>query len=504
VKAPNFAEGVPIDDLPDGGILSGRVGEEEAILIRQGEAFFCVGAKCSHYGGPLARGLVAAGQVRCPLHHACFDLRTGASLRAPAFDPIRCWRVERQGDRLFVREAIAQQPARGAAGVRAGSRDPSSVVIIGGGAAGLSAAVTLRGEGYDGPLTMISADQDPPYDRPNLSKDYLAGTASDDWMSLRSADDYRQSKIDLVLRTRVASIDVAQRRVILEEGGAHPFDRLLLATGAEPVRLAIPGATDAQLHYLRSYADSRALVEAARGAKQVVIVGGSFIGLEVAAALRQRGLAVHVVAREKQPLERALGAEIGQFIRGLHEAQGVVFHLEDTVVRVAGRRALLASGTALDADFLVLGVGVRPSVSLAERAGLRLDRGVLVDEYLETSAPGIFAAGDIARWPDRRSGEAIRVEHWVVAERQGQAAARNMLGRRERFDAVPYFWTEQFGVSVRYAGHAEQWQSIEVSGSIDGKDCALQYQRNGRALALATIGRDLENLRFEAAMEAGK
>jgi NADPH-dependent 2,4-dienoyl-CoA reductase/sulfur reductase-like enzyme len=254
--------------------------------------------------------------------------------------------------------------------------------------------------------------------------------------------------------------------------------------------------------YLRSFTDSRRLAGRAASAKQVLVVGASFIGLEVAASLRERGLEVHVVAPEKAPLERVLGAEIGQFFRRLHEVHGVLFHLGETLTRLDGRRATLSSGAALDADFVVLGVGVRPSVALAEQAGLKIDRGVVVDEYLETSAPGIFAAGDIARFPDARTGERIRIEHWVVAERQGQTAAKNILGRHERFTAAPFFWTRQFGVSVKYTGHAEHWDTAEVNGSLEANDCAVKYKLNGRTLALATISRDLDSLRAEAAMES--
>jgi len=497
--APDFASGVAVDEVPDGGMIQGKVGGEQVLLARRGAEFFAVGAKCTHYGGPLAKGLMVADEVRCPLHHACFSLRTGAVLRPPALDPIPCWRVERIGARVFVREKL---PAPGgAAAVSASGSHPASVVIVGGGGAGLTAADTLRREGYDGPLTILSADDSPPCDRPNLSKDYLAGAAPDEWMPLRPPDYYSDRRIELALNTRVTSLDVRQKRVETENGRSYEFDRLLLATGAEPVRLPVPGA-HSQVFYLRTYADGRALAARAASAKQVVVVGGSFIGLEVAASLRKRGVAVHVVARERLPLERVMGPEVGGFIRDLHESHGVVFHLQDTVTRLEGRAAVLQSGATIETDFLVQGVGVRPLVILAEEAGLRVDRGVVVNEYLETSVPGIFAAGDIARWPDVRSNELVRIEHWVVAERQGQVAARNILGRRERFDAVPFFWTRQFGVSIKYVGHAPQWDAIELSGSLQAKDCAVTYKRAGRALAVATISRDLESLRAEAAMEA--
>jgi NADPH-dependent 2,4-dienoyl-CoA reductase/sulfur reductase-like enzyme len=340
-------------------------------------------------------------------------------------------------------------------------------------------------------------------DRPNLSKDYLAGTAQEEWIPLRPSDYYRDRRIDLLLQSRVSSLDTKRRRIVLENGKALEFGALLLATGADPVRLPIEGATDSQLHYVRTFADSKAIIAKAASAKRVVVIGASFIGLEVAASLRARGILVDVVAPGSQPLERVMGSEVGLFVRKLHEAHGVTFHLGETVTRVNGRTVTLTSGTTLDTDFLVLGVGVRPSLTVAEQAGLAIDRGIEVNEYLETSVAGIFAAGDAARWPDPHTGERIRVEHWVVAERQGQVAAKNILGRREKFDAVPFFWSQHYDVAINYVGHAEKWDAIDIDGSLDGRDCAVTYKKGGRTLAVVTISRDLQSLRAEAAMEAG-
>jgi len=494
---PDFEKGFPAGDVPDGGMVLGHVGDEAVLVARRGGELFAVGASCTHYHGPLAEGIVVGDTVRCPWHHACFSLRTGEALRAPALDPVSCWRVERNGDTLVVREKLSPAPkAKGA------NSHPASVVIVGGGAAGLAAADMLRREGYGGSLKMISADDSAPYDRPNLSKDFLAGSAPPDWIPLRSPDYYRDQRIDLVLGSRVASLEPQARQVELENGTVHAFDALLIATGADPVRIPVEGATDAQLHYLRSFADSQALVARAAAAKRVVVVGASFIGLEVAASLRKRGVAVDVVAPEAQPLERVLGVVLGKVVRRLHEDQGVVFHLGQTVKHADGRTVTLSGGTKLDADFLVLGVGVRPSLALAERAGLAVERGIVVNEYLETSAPGIFAAGDVARWPDPHTGQKIRVEHWVVAERQGQVAARNMLGRRERFDAVPFFWSQHYDAVINYVGHAETWDAVEVEGDPDALDCAVRYKQAGRVLAVATIGRDVVSLQSEAAMES--
>jgi NADPH-dependent 2,4-dienoyl-CoA reductase/sulfur reductase-like enzyme len=374
-------------------------------------------------------------------------------------------------------------------------------VVIGGGAAGLAAADRLRREGYEGPVTIVSADDAPPVDRPNLSKDYLAGTAQEEWIPLRPADYYRGRKIDLLLHSRVSSLDTRKKQILLENGRTLEFDALLLATGADPVHLSIEGATDSQLCYLRTFEDSKAIVAKATSAKRVVVCGASFIALEVAASLRTRGILVDVVAPGNQPLERIMGAEVGRFIRKLHEAHGVTFHLGETVKRVHARAVTLSSGTVVDADLLVLGVGVRPSVTLAEQAGLAMDRGIAVNEYLETSVAGIFAAGDVARWPDPHIGKRIRVEHWVVAERQGQVAAKNILGRREKFAAVPFFWSQHYDVRINYVGHADNWDAVDIDGSLDARDCAVTYKKGGRVLAFATISRDLQSLEAEAAME---
>jgi apoptosis-inducing factor 3 len=498
---PDLATGIPIDDLPDGHMLAGHVGDDAVLLARRGNEFFAIGATCSHYSGPLAEGLMVDDTVRCPWHHACFSLRTGEALHAPALSPVSCWAVEQRDGKLFVtskKEAPAPE-SRGRAGPAASL--PERIVIIGGGAAGFAAAEKLRREQYQGSIVMLSSDEAPPVDRPNLSKDYLAGSAPQDWVPLRPESFYADNHIELRLKANVTGIDTRAREVALAGGSKVRYDRLLLATGAEPIRLSIPGADPQQLLTLRSLADCRAIIERAKTARRAVVLGASFIGLEVAASLRARDIEVHVVAPEKRPMERVLGPQVGDFVRALHEEHGVIFHLEDTAAAIDGNRMVLKSGGMLDAALVVAGVGVRPRLELAEQAGLKLDRGVTVDAYLETSAPGVFAAGDIARWPDPHSGENIRVEHWVVAERQGQTAALNMLGRREKFIAVPFFWSQHYDVPINYVGHAEKWDEVTIDGDVMARDCLLRYKRNGRALAVASIYRDVESLKAEVAME---
>ena len=497
-SGPDLTQGVPEAELPDGGKLVGHVGDEEILLVRRGADIFAVGAHCTHYHGPLAEGLVADDTVRCPWHHACFDLRTGEALRAPAIDPVACWNAERRDGRVFVRQKREQpKPRRGKPAAKA----PDKMVIVGGGAAGFAAAEMLRRRDYQGDIVMLSADDAPPCDRPNLSKDYLAGNAPEEWVPLRPEKFYAERGIDLRLRQQVLGIDTGGRQVELAGGRKVSYDRLLLATGAEPVRLSIPGADQPHVRTLRSLSDSRAIIEVAKSARRAVVIGASFIGLEVAASLRNREIEVHVVAPEKRPMEKILGPAIGDFVHSLHKEHGVIFHLENTATAIDGKRVQLKGGESLDADLVVVGIGVRPRLELAEKAGLALDRGVTVNEYLETSAQGIFAAGDIARWPDPHTGEKIRVEHWVVAERQGQTAALNMLGERERYAAVPFFWSQHYDIPINYVGHAEKWDEIAIDGDIAAKDCLLRFKRNGRVLAVVSIFRDVANLESEVAME---
>ncbi|OED12745.1 FAD-dependent oxidoreductase [Burkholderia sp. A2] len=496
-SSPDLTQGIALDDLADGAMIEGHVGDAAVLLVRRADELFAVGAQCPHYGGPLAEGLLVGDTIRCPWHHAAFCLRTGEMERAPALDALPCWRVERRDGRAVVVDArpAAAPPALKDTGL------PASVVIVGGGAAAIAAAVTLRQEGYPHAITLLSADADPPYDRPNLSKDYLAGTAQADWLPLRAPSFYTDQRIDVRCNTRVARIDPARREVELADGSRIEYGALLLATGAEPNRLNVPGADLPHVCTLRSRADCDALIAKLKTARRCVVVGASFIGLEAAAALRTRGLDVHVVAPDPHPMGRVLGDALGDTIKALHEAHGVVFHLGATPARIGPDSVTLSNGDVLPADVVLVGIGVHPNVELAQDAGLAVERGVTVDRFLQTSAPGIYAAGDIARWPDPLTGERIRVEHWVVAERQGIVAARNLLGQQRPFDAVPFFWSQHYDLTLRYVGHAEQWDRVEIDGDLGEHDCSIAYWRGNTRLAVVTIARDLDNLKAEAALE---
>jgi NADPH-dependent 2,4-dienoyl-CoA reductase/sulfur reductase-like enzyme/nitrite reductase/ring-hydroxylating ferredoxin subunit len=488
----DLSNGVLTSELHDGGKIAGRLGDQQLVLVRDGERVHAIGATCSHYGGPLADGAVTNGTIRCPWHHACFDLSTGAVLRAPALAPMPVWRVEQRDGRWFISDRVETAAVVSSPG-------PESVVIVGTGAAAANVADTLRAEGYGGRIVMIGGETDLPYDKPNLSKDFLAGKAPAEWLPLHPLEHYEDQRIELRLGVTVASVDMTARCITTSTEERLPFDALVLATGAAPRLLRVPGAE--HVHYLRSRGDAERLVARAASARRAVVIGSSFIGLEVAASLRQKGLDVTVTSPDRIPLARILGEEVGAHIRSIHEQHGVVFRLGRSVVAIEGNRVALDDGSHVEGELIVAGIGVSPSVDLARNAGIAVADGILTDQYLETSAPNVYACGDVASFPDVRTNERIRVEHWVVAGRQGQTVARNILGRRERFATVPFFWSAHFDVVINYVGHASSWDVAEIDGSLDRNDATITYRRANRVLAVATIGRDAVSLAAEEAME---
>jgi NADPH-dependent 2,4-dienoyl-CoA reductase/sulfur reductase-like enzyme/nitrite reductase/ring-hydroxylating ferredoxin subunit len=493
---PDLTKGVAASEIAEGAMLAGHVGEEAVLIARVDGALHAIGAECTHYHAPLADGLIKDGVVRCPWHHACFSLKTGEAVGAPAFDPVDCWAVEERDGRVFVREKLESpsEPRAKASGA------PKRVVIVGGGAGGFAAAEMLRRKGWAGELVMFSADDDAPYDRPNCSKDLLSGDAPPEWMPLRDEAFYRDQGIDLRIGTEVTGLDTAAKTVTTAAGETIAFDVLILATGGEPQRPPIPGLDGPGVFLLRSLADARAIVQAAETAKVAAVIGASFIGLEAAAALTKRGLKVHVVAPDRVPFEKILGAEVGRWALGVHEEKGVVFHLGRKVEGYADGRLSLDDGTPVAADMVVVGAGVKPRVALAEAAGLTVDNGVVVDDRLR-AAPHIYAVGDIARYPEPISGRFARIEHWVHAERQGQHVARVILGEDAPFTDVPFFWSAHYDAAVHYSGHAEAFDPPTVEGSVEGYDALVRYEKDGKLLAVVTLDRDLASLEAEAAFE---
>ena len=470
----DFSSGVPLKDIPQDRPLFGKRGDDAIMLIRTGADIRAFSATCTHYSGPLAEGVIKDGEVRCPWHHACFSLQTGEAVAAPALLPLQRYTVRLDGDVVHI-------------------GDRHSVVIIGAGAAGSAAAQMLRHEGYIGDITVVDPDRDAPYDRPNLSKDYLNGHAPEEWLPL-PIDAQQFNRIN----ARATAIDIAKQQVKLDNGETLEYGALLLATGAAPIKPPIPGADKKHVHVLRSLADCRGIIEQLKDGARIVVAGASFIGMEVAASLKQRGANVTVVAPEAVPFTRVLGDKVGAFLRGVHESNGIQFRLGHTAKEITDNAVVLDDDTRLECDVVILGIGVRPVLQLAQDAGLQVDNGVLVDEYLQTSALNIYAAGDIARLRD-----GYRVEHWVVAQRMGQTAARNIIGKRQRYDAVPFFWTTQFDATVNYVGHAHEWDDVVIDGSLEDKNGRITYRKAGKTLAVVTIGRDDENLAAELSLEAG-
>lgn len=480
---PDLRAGVALADVPAQGVLAGHVDGEAVLLARLDDGLHAVGGACTHYGAPLAEGLVANGEIHCPWHHACFSLRTGAALNAPAFAPLSRWKVETVDDRVFVRERDEAPPSPPPLDLA-----PQRIVIVGGGAAGFAAAERLRALGFDGTLTMLSADRDPPCDRPNLSKDYLAGTAPAEWIPLREPGFYPEQRIDLRLDCEVDAIDLRKREVRTMTGESHGYDRLLLATGAMPLWLSLPGLDLPNVHCLGSLSDARKLIADCADARNIAVVGAGFIGLEAAGALRARGLGVHVVAPEPVPMARLLGPEVGRCLVELHARNGVDFHLGTSAAGYDGHALALANGESIDADMLLVGIGVVPRTRLAEAAGLAVRNGILVDARLRTSVEGVYAAGDVARYP-RGPGD-VRIEHWVHAQRQGQLAAANMLGAEQAFDEVPFFWTHHHGLDLRVCGYLDAWDEVRIDGDLQRHDFIARYFREGRLVAAASLNRD--------------
>jgi 3-phenylpropionate/trans-cinnamate dioxygenase ferredoxin reductase subunit len=513
LTGPDLEKGVGLSSIPAGKMIAGHAFGEPVVLAHVEPNWFAVGAKCTHYGGPLVEGVLVGETIRCPWHHACFELRNGAASHAPALNDLPCYEVAVENDIVRVkgkRTGGQLHGSRQPRGSRAPDRvlleanpiaGPSSVLIIGAGAAGNACAEMLRREGYRGPVTLVDGDRDAPYDRPNLSKDFLAGNAPEDWLPLHPKEFFEAQRLEILSGVKAQTIDAKAKSIRLSDGSTRSYEVLLIATGATPIHLDIPGGDG--VSYLRTLGDCRAIIDKAGNAKRAVVIGGSFIGLEVAASLVTRGLHVDIVAPEKLPLERVLGTELGTLIQRVHEQQGVTFHLGRTVKAVDAKAVVLDDGTRVDADLVVAGVGVRPNLELAQSAGVIVDNGIAVNEFLETSVAGIFAAGDVARWPDAYSDARLRVEHWVVAERQGQVVARNMLGHRDRFDDIPFFWSAHYDkVSIHYTGHVEHWDETKIDGDVMQSDCAVSYMVAGRRRAMATINRDHQNLENEVAMES--
>ena len=489
-------------ELKDGIPVVVEVEEKKVLLVRSEGKVYACGNECSHYHAPLSDGLVTAHVVTCPWHNARFDIRDGQLVSPPGLNGIPSYETKVEGSHVWVR-----QSGKGTIPMPEGE-DGRTMLILGAGAAGNSAAETLRREGFAGRIVMVTGEAHDPYDRTMLSKDLLSGEAPTKWLPLRGQKFYDRLKIEVMTEKQATAVNPASRTVTFADGSTMSADRILIATGAKPRTLPVPGADRAGCHTLRSRQDAEAILAELEAAGSAVIVGASFIALEVACSLRARELEVHIVAPEQIPLAKVFGEEIGGRIKRTHEENGVHFHLGQTVKEFAGSKrvseVVLADGSRLEADLVIVGVGVEPVVDFLEGSGLAKDGAVPVNGRLETAAEGIFAAGDIAVFPDGRSGEPRRIEHWVEAGRQGMHAARCMLGSEDPYREVPFFWSKQYGSSLRYIGHAPNFDEVVFRGSVTDKFFLAGFYVDGKLAAAASVGKARELIRLGQLLEAGK
>ena len=473
------------EQLREGSLRQVECDGNKVLLARVGGRCHAVGTTCPHAGGPLAEGVLHGEVVVCPWHKAAFRVTDGRRVEPPALDDLPAFSAREEGGRLFVGDAPA--PARAAPAV-----DGRCFVIVGAGAAGASAAQTLREEGFSGRVVLVGREDRLPYDRTVLSKYALSGKQGGEKTPLQDAAFYDRHRIEFFAR-EVSGIDPATRRVTFADGGTLAYDAALVATGGVPRPLDVPGADVAGVFLLRTPEDAAGIAAAAETAREVVVVGGGFIGVEAAASLRERGLGVTVVVPQSEPFERQLGAEVGSVFRRFHERQGVRFRLGQEVARIEGddrvRAVVLKDGTRLPADLVVAGLGVAPATGLVQGVARREDGGLATDSRLRI-ADGLFAAGDVAAFPLRGTGAPVRVEHWRVAEQHGRVAALNMLGQDVAFDAVPYFWTIHFMQRLDYVGHAERWDDVVMEGDTEAPSFLAYYVAEGRVAALAGWRRD--------------
>jgi NADPH-dependent 2,4-dienoyl-CoA reductase/sulfur reductase-like enzyme/nitrite reductase/ring-hydroxylating ferredoxin subunit len=473
-------------ELPDGSVRSVEIEGSKILLVRSGETIHAVGATCAHAGAPLDQGVRNGDRIICPWHKATFCLRTGALLEPPAVDSLPRYDVRIDGPSILV-TLPPVQPAPSAL-----APDPRVFAIIGAGAAGALAAQTLRETGFNGRIVMLDRENRVPYDRTVLSKYALSGEPNAEKSPLQSQAYYKQHRIER-LTAEVTGLNATQKRIECADGFSMTYDAALLATGAAPGLPKLPGAHLRNVFVLRSRTDADAILVQAERSERAVVLGASFIGMEVAASLRERGLDVTVVGKEAAPFEKQLGARIGNAFVSLHRKKGVTFRLGQEIQALEGdgsvRTVVLANGERLPADLVVIGFGVHPVTDYLRGVPLDQDGGVTVDATLKV-ADGLYAAGDIARFPLQGDGPAIRVEHWRVAEQHGRIAAFNMAGKETRYDVVPVFWTIQYMKRLDYIGHATEWDDIIVDGDLEKPEFLAYYVKDGLVVAAAGLDRD--------------
>ncbi|MBE9193134.1 FAD-dependent oxidoreductase [Gloeocapsopsis crepidinum LEGE 06123] len=486
-----------VKDLQNGEMKQVLVGDTDVLLARMNDEFHAIGAYCTHYKAPLAEGVLSGDRVICPWHNACFNLVTGDLQEPPGLDAQPCYAVRIVDEDVIVSvpESAPQQRTPAMVEYKP-DVDQRVFVVVGAGAAGSAAVEALRQAGFAGRIVMLTYEDKLPYDRTWLSKDYFTGKVSTDEMPLRSQKFYDEHGIEVLLNKRVERIDATTKTITFADSETMTYDSLLLATGGKPRQLDVEGADLENIFTLRSFADTEKILSSAKNASRAVVIGSSFIGMEAAAGLTQQGLQVTVVSPSAVPFEKILGKEIGQLFQQVHEEEGVSFLLGTKAQEFEGEgkveAVILENGDRLATDLVIVGIGVQPATQFLEGVELHdKDRSVVVDEYL-CAADGLYAAGDIARYPDCRTGESTRVEHWRLAAQHGRVAAYNMAGKSIKFAGIPVFWTMQFQFPLRYVGHATEWDEIIFDGNLQEREFIAFYIKNEQVLAAAGSQRDTE------------
>lgn len=515
----NEAVVAQVDDLQNGEMKQVKVGEADVLLARVEGKYFATGAMCTHYGAPLVEGALHGSRVTCPWHHACFNVTNGDLEEPCALDALPSYEVQQQGNDIRVSVPKEATNRRTLQPVTGQGQDGRVFVILGGGAAGETALEELRRQGFAGRIVLVTREQRLPYDRVNLSKDYLDGNAGEDVLPLRPDEFYQEHKIELLREHEVTQVDAQQRIITFADGSTLHYDALLLTTGSRPRSLNVPGSDLPGVFLLRTVEGADEIIAATKVIEHAVVVGASFIAMEAAASLTRRKVKMTVIAPESVPFETTLGSRIGKVFQEMHEEMGVTFKLQSKIVAIEGddkvEAVVLESGERILTDAVVVGVGVQPIVDYVQGISLEKDGSVRVDSSLKV-ADGLYAAGDIATFPYKLTGQNIRVEHWRLAEQHGRTAARAMLGQDVSYEGVPFFWTAHFGQALHYSGNTKQWDEIIYWGepeqrgkpASEGSPAMRQFiaffVKDGKVVASAGMNNDTETAAIEELMRTEK
>lgn len=486
-----------INDLKDGQMRQIAVEDSQILLSKVDGKFYATGAFCTHYGAPLEKGIICGERVVCPWHNACFNVVAGQQQEPPGLDSLPTFPLRIEEEQVLVQLPDEVPKERTLAMVKQNPKEELTYVVLGAGAAGTNAVEILRQKDFQGKIILISAEEKLPYDRTKLSKAYLQGEAKEDSLPIRSCEFYDEYDIELRFGKAVTKVDVENKSITLEDDSVIEYDSLLLATGGKAKKLDAPGADLNNIFTIREPEDVNAILEQVKEAKKALVIGSSFIGMEAAASLNQQGLEVTVVSPSSVPFEKILGQELGKMFQKVHEAKGVTFKFGAKATEFTGNgsveSAVLENGEKIATDLVIMGIGVQPNTSYLE--GIEVnekDKSISVDKYLKTEAKDIYAAGDIARFPYAPMGEATRIEHWRLAAQQGRIAARNMLsnGAKSVENIVPFFWSGQYDLKLRYVGHAEKWDEVYIDGDLEQPEFLAHYIKDNRIMAVAGINRD--------------